>query len=128
MLTKFNFADAGHFMTNKMICISGLSNETGLCSAGYYCNGGSSTPTPVGQAYGKYLFYCLFKLDNIVQTIQHFVFVPSPAIWTMFSLFVFVSISDLVSTFDPYYSITCEPDLLKLHQILSTLTCFVRCT
>ena len=60
MLTKLNFADAGHFMMNKMICISGLSNETGLCSAGYYCNGGSSTPTPVGQAYGKYLFYWFF--------------------------------------------------------------------
>ena len=44
----------------KIFCISGLSNETGQCSAGYYCSGGSPTATPVGQAYGI-LFIIVYR-------------------------------------------------------------------
>ena len=43
------------FIPAGMYCqTNGLSNPTGLCSAGYYCDGGSDTATPTGAGGG----YC----------------------------------------------------------------------
>ena len=46
----------------KYCATSGLAVPTGDCSAGYFCSGGSSDPTPSIQAYGGYCpagHYCV---------------------------------------------------------------------
>lgn len=36
-----------------MLTISGQDSINGSCSAGYYCSGGSTMVSPVGQSFGK---------------------------------------------------------------------------